>query len=274
MDEYKQENCPICGLKAKFYTNKKFSNRYTIDCDCCGVFEYANDNNLEYLNLTPNERAALRTYFYKNKDKNKKNHYIPQLLKSTRTELFSKIIYPKTLLEKFDFIIADFNKSTNSFGYKIQIVRLDKIDLTRAREQIPKTYLDYFCKDEQELENILNELQRLDYIRKESKENNWDISITSKGLQYAKSLSTTSSSEQVFVAMWFDNETKDLWNKIKHSIEGNPNEDKNSPNYGANYKALRIDEKEHTNFIPSETISEIKRSKFMIADLTGLLFKL
>lgn len=269
MDEYEQDNCPICGLNAKFYKNKKFFNRFTIDCDCCGVFEYANDNNSEYLDLTPNERTALRTYLYKNKDKNKKNHYIPQLLKSTRTELFSKIIYPKTLLEKFDFIIADFNKNTNNFGDKIQILKSDKIDFTKVRQDIPKTYLDYFCSNEQEIENVLKELKKLNYIEGEISDCSYKVSLTSEGLRYAKSLFNRSTSTQCFVAMWFDKSIKSLWDRIRQAIEGNPNSDKNSPEYGANYKAIRIDEKEHANFIPAEIIFEIKRSKFMIADLTG-----
>lgn len=268
MSEENKIECPICRGNATYTPNDEEIYRDFITCDCCGTFDYAKENNSDYLKLSELEKINLRTYLYLNKDKNQ-GKYIPKILKSKKAELFGKINAPKNLLEKIDVVLLDINKNTKCFGDNINFVKLEKIDYKEPRINQPKTCLDYYCKDEQELENILNELQRLDYIRKESKENNWDISITSKGLQYAKSLSTTSSSEQVFVAMWFDNETKDLWNKIKQSIEGNPNEDKNSSNYGANYKALRIDEKEHTNFIPSEIISEIKRSKFMIADLTG-----
>lgn len=269
MDEYEQNNCPICGLNAKFYKNKNFFNRFIIDCDCCGIFDYANNNNSEYLDLNPNEKTALKTYLYKNKDKNKRNKYIPQLLKSTRTELFSRIIYPKTLLEKFDFIITDFNKNTNNFGDITEIVKFDKIDLTIERKKHKRTCLDYFCNGEQELERILKELEKLNYLEVEMQESSWKVSLTAEGLKYAKTLYNPSNSKQCFVAMWFEDGTKELWNKIKQALEGNPNSDKNSPEYGANYNSLRIDEKEHTNFIPAEIISEIKRSKFIIADLTG-----
>lgn len=37
----------------------------------------------------------------------------------------------------------------------------------------------------------------------------------------------------------------------------------------AGYKPLRIDQKEHINRIPDETVAEIRRSKFVAADFTG-----
>ena len=112
-------------------------------------------------------------------------------------------------------------------------------------------------------------LKKLNYIEGEISDCSYKVSLTSEGLRYAKSLFNRSTSTQCFVAMWFDKSIKSLWDRIRQAIEGNPNSDKNSPEYGANYKAIRIDEKEHANFIPAEIIFEIKRSKFMIADLTG-----
>ena len=64
-------------------------------------------------------------------------------------------------------------------------------------------------------------------------------------------------SSRVFVAMWFDNCMKDLWEKgIKQGIED------------AGYEAVRIDRKEHVNKIDDEIIAEIKRSRFVVADFT------
>jgi nucleoside 2-deoxyribosyltransferase len=64
-------------------------------------------------------------------------------------------------------------------------------------------------------------------------------------------------SSQAFVAMWFNDQTTDAYVK---GIE---------PAIGmAGYKSVRIDKKEHNNKIDDEIISEIRRSRFLIADFT------
>ena len=64
-------------------------------------------------------------------------------------------------------------------------------------------------------------------------------------------------STQAFVAMWFDMSLDDAWKKgIAPAIRE------------SGYTELRIDKKEHANKIDDEIIAEIRRSKFLIADLT------
>lgn len=251
--------CPICGNSD--YT---FQSKNVINCGYCGIYKISKDNiNIKNLPVfSDEEQTILKTYMNRFNDKK-----CPIINKNTikviRKRLALRTHIPNDLLEKFDWIIKDFVRNTKFFG---DCIKICKTEIAAPSEL---SYRYYFCRDIKEFENILKELKQQGYIHYVDSSTTWLVSLTAGGLKYAKSLFNCSTSQQVFVAMWFDNETKDLWNKIKKSIEGNPNEDKNSPNYGANYKALRIDEKEHTNFIPSEIISEIKRSKFMIADLTG-----
>ena len=64
-------------------------------------------------------------------------------------------------------------------------------------------------------------------------------------------------SKQAFVAMWFDEETDEAYHKgIKSGIEK------------SGYTPVRIDEKEHLSKIDDEIIAEIRRSKFLVVDLT------
>ena len=66
------------------------------------------------------------------------------------------------------------------------------------------------------------------------------------------------SSDQAFVAMWFDDSMDKAWQEgFRPGIEE------------AGYKPLRIDRKEHNNKIDDEIIAEIKRSRFLIADFTS-----
>lgn len=66
------------------------------------------------------------------------------------------------------------------------------------------------------------------------------------------------SSEQVFVAMWFDQSMNGAYeNGIERGVRA------------AGYRPLRIDRKEHLNKIDDEIIAEIRRSRFIVADFTS-----
>ncbi len=67
----------------------------------------------------------------------------------------------------------------------------------------------------------------------------------------------TVDSTQVFVAMWFDQTLKDAYEQgIEPAIRS------------SGYTAMRIDKEHHLDKIDDKIIVEIRRSKFMVADLT------
>lgn len=66
------------------------------------------------------------------------------------------------------------------------------------------------------------------------------------------------NSNKVFVAMWFDQIVKDLYDLgIKPILEG------------LGYEGIRVDEHQHNNKIDLEILKLIEESKFLIVDLTG-----
>ena len=68
---------------------------------------------------------------------------------------------------------------------------------------------------------------------------------------------TISSSSQAFMAMWFDSSMDEAWELgFKPGIEK------------AGYEPVRIDQRQHINKIDDEIISEIRRSRFVVADFT------
>lgn len=94
-------------------------------------------------------------------------------------------------------------------------------------------------------------------------ESSVDIYLTLKGHQYIESLGhQLSDSDQIFVAMWFNETTKQLYeHAIKPAIEQ------------AGYKVMRIDDKSHNEKICDEIIAEIRKSKALVADMTCGLAK-
>lgn len=83
--------------------------------------------------------------------------------------------------------------------------------------------------------------------------------LTAKGhIEIERRSLTAPQTNQAFVAMWFDKSMQSAFvDGIRPAIED------------AGYTPLRIDQKEHANKIDDEIIAEIRKSKFLVADLTG-----
>jgi len=90
--------------------------------------------------------------------------------------------------------------------------------------------------------------------------------LTSKGYERLKELQKFNlNSNQCFVAMWFSPEMEEIYSKAIQPaiefIEEGKSESK--------FKAVKIDNVEHVNDINDEIIAQIRRSRFMVCDLTG-----
>ena len=85
----------------------------------------------------------------------------------------------------------------------------------------------------------------------------WNAVVTVEGYGAIADRATGIESSQVFVAMWFDEQMDEPYDKgIRLGIED------------VGYSAMRIDQKEHVNKIDDEIIAEIRRSRFLVADFT------
>ena len=83
------------------------------------------------------------------------------------------------------------------------------------------------------------------------------VTVTIDGYSRIGDLEPQVDSAQAFVAMWFSNEMKKVYEEgIKPAIED------------AGYKSMRIDRKPDLDKIDDEIIGEIRRSLFLIADMT------
>ena len=251
--------CPICGENATKSSTREVD---IIDCPVC--HEYTIGNGLKTPDLSEYDKSILKTYCYRYM-KSDGIHRPKPITKENKNEIINSINPPRTLIDKINFVVKYLADSTQFFG--------DTIDIPR-----PHGHRLFFCKNENELQNILESIKEQGYItgNEVSILDTIDTSLpprkiimTSRGLQYAETLFNRSFSTQCFVAMWFNESTQQLYEKIQNAVTGTPTADKNSVKYGANYTIMKIDEKDHINYIPAEIISEIKRSRFMIADLSG-----
>ena len=83
------------------------------------------------------------------------------------------------------------------------------------------------------------------------------VNVTVDGYARIESLKTNPDSAQAFVAMWIDDEMNDAYDRgIEPAI------------LQAGYKPMRIDRKADANKLDDEIIAEIRRSRFLVADMT------
>ena len=81
--------------------------------------------------------------------------------------------------------------------------------------------------------------------------------VTVEGYGFIEEVTANRDSTQAFVAMWFAEEMDDAYNQgIKPAIEE------------AGYKPLRIDLKPDVKKIDDEIFAEVRRSRFLVADMT------
>lgn len=108
---------------------------------------------------------------------------------------------------------------------------------------------------------IIRQLTELGYVASDLAMGAADLTISPKGMAHLYHLEAGKwgpLNKQVFVAMAFREELGSVYeNGIKKAIEND-----------CGYTAYRVDKAEHNERIDDLIISEIKRSKFLVADLT------
>jgi nucleoside 2-deoxyribosyltransferase len=84
------------------------------------------------------------------------------------------------------------------------------------------------------------------------------FTLSAKGwIELDRMAKSGSESSNAFVAMWFDPSRNKFFDAMNKAI------------IDAGYHAVRIDFVEHVNHIDDEIISQIRQSKFLVADLSG-----
>jgi len=158
-------------------------------------------------------------------------------------------------LEKMDNALLNLERKTNYVG--------DSFRVNYEHE-----YPFFHCLEPGELVRIIEFLEEGEAITGEgvSFNSQGNMYITAKGYEKLREIKRRrEDSRQCFVAMWLAPELNNVYNSaIEPAIEY-IEDGETEPRF----KALRIDNKEHTNDINDEIISEIRRSRFMVCDLTG-----
>ncbi|MCW7460417.1 hypothetical protein ND856_18985 [Leptospira bandrabouensis] len=159
-----------------------------------------------------------------------------------------KNLFPNNLKDKLNRILLNLSKISPDYGRRFTTLN----------------NYDFFAKDNEEIHfliNILKEKNLIDHEINLTSNQSFhivnEILIKEAGWIEIEKLENPNVSTQAFVAMWFDETMNAAFIEIEKACRSN------------GYSALKIDLKEHNNEISSEILYEIRKSKFLIADVTG-----
>lgn len=262
--------CPYCGDDASGQYQEDFTHMF-VTCPSCGRFEFQafpdtvgskiKDKIASYLYYTGKveEHADYRFYnfvgsrsaFDKQFEKYPWCHYAS----TAEIEAF----YPKTFAERIDRILLGMAKKSLFFGDKIVLSKSQLVSAMFVRrfdnkgKAVDEKTIDYQLS---EVGKYIEENGFVEHYREEDKH---IYIIKPDGYKRIDKLQTeeAETSKNVFVAMSFADDMKEVREAIKTSI------------LDSGYIPRIMDEIEHNHQIVPEMLYEIRKAKFVIAELTG-----
>lgn len=227
-------NCPICNTES-VVSNDGNRDAHIINCPRCGEFSISGtaEVNLKNTHLTDRQKANISGWLLDNQG---------YTIYSTDVDKLADLKAP-SFTERADELLLYIASQTQYAGQPVM----------PNHRWISKAW----CINRDELEafrTFLYETGRL----KQANTLHMDT-ITSQGWLRIEELSKTNiESSQGFVAMWFNPELRPIYDEVIYEAISD-----------AGYKPHRVDDREHNDKVDDEIISQIRKSKFVVADFTG-----
>lgn len=273
MLNYVKGNCIFCDTELEYAKVDDYHNYFFYKCPVCGNYEkkedsqcngYYNKNKVasylyykgnftfDWLNQTRGIVLSSKEYYDKKHSDDVKRY---RFVSPEEIEAF----YPKNFSERINRILLGFASLSEYVGdiFTIEyqcmlsamfINRYDKAGLKLSQKKV-----------REQLNQILDYLINNHYIDISVIGVKTDIQILPEGWKRIDELQAeeTESSKNVFVAMSFADDMKKVRKAIKTSI------------LDCGYIPRIMDEIEHNHQIVPEMLYEIRKAKFVIAELTG-----
>jgi nucleoside 2-deoxyribosyltransferase len=271
--EVKMDKCPICNSPANIIEKTLDHEIYLIvDCYRCGnyrIFEDVIEYEFEIDKLSPEQIANISGWIRENQGSKiilTEDKFKPLMSLKTPSvsEKANSILL--SLYHMFPIAGTPFNLEISKVGDILDIIKQGTYpdnpnDQTmRLINEIGPKILPIISSA-----RIINKNEFYyiveTYLRKEKGFISETLKkITPKGWAHLESLRQPNpDSKKAFVAMWFTDEMKEIYEKyIKPAAEE-----------AGGYKAETINEKDYNGDINDEIIGEIRNSKFIVADFTG-----
>ncbi len=247
--------CHFCD-SAEIVNVEKFPKRTIVDyfCPACGhiFLQRACAEDIEGEGFSVSDKSVISIVIRNSFERNEQKRFTEPLSLDDLRNIIKEYC-PLNSLEKIDNALLIIDKESSFIGSAISV-------------HYGSDYPYYHCAIPSELRAILVLLSEEEYTKTPSVDTSKYISITVKGYERIRELKYPGrDSRKGFVAMWFNSEMDGVFeDAIKPAIEYiEDGEDE------PRFEAIKIDDTEHINDINDEIIAAIRRSRFMVCDLTG-----
>ncbi len=229
------DSCPFCG-KIPQIRGVGTRDLYDVTCPRCGSYRITHraQVNARNLNVSDRVRSNISGFLRENQ---------PLEIDEKMLDRLESLPNPR-FHDRADKLLIALEKMTEYAGQEVLM------------ESVEDDLLSYgWCINNDELYEIIDFLSDSKRIT----QGVGNIKIIPDGwLHLEKLLSRGHENQQGFVAMWFDDSMSIIYNDaISLAI------------LDSGYKPHRVDQREHNGKIDDEIISQIRRSRFIIADFTG-----
>jgi hypothetical protein len=230
------EPCPVCNEDMN-YARAGNRDATSVTCPRCGRYIITRTAlvNLRNTELSLRQRANISGWLNENPDFEISSSNLDQL----------SHLPPPSFHEQADKFLLALEKDTTYAGEYIQ----EKVDwISRG-----------WCINVDELREIINFLKGIERIKDYGLIEIVQLKVAPEGWAHLETLKRrTPDSNQCFVAMWFADEMRAIYDDIITPAV-----------LEAGYKPHRVDQREHNDKIDDEIIGQIRRSRFVLADFTG-----
>lgn len=238
------EPCILCKSPAEYTPLTPTEGEYKCVCPNCGEYLVSEYFRLfEISEYSKSDKALISGYI---REVNESSKAIITISSDNAKDILENSIVARSINSKLIKFLLFMAKRTSYLGEAVTF-------------NTEFNFAVLYAMNQAEASEIIEYGVQKKYIIQSS---NVVFRLTFTGLSYIEELEKiTKVSNSAFVAMWFSNEMKEIYEAaIKPAIE--------AKECGA-FKAFRVDNHEHNNDITDEIIAGIKACRFMVADMTG-----
>jgi hypothetical protein len=241
-----KRSCPICDFTDAEYLKENISGTYNfvmeISCPRCGNYTYQGDLVSDRHGNRIKGIAKDDLYLFMGFTRE-------QTIYDRRTDF-------KDIKEFVEYAIKQAPKEVDE---KISILLLNIARLCQVpgKGVIIDFIRDFplaYSRDVDEFREYMQYLVDGKFIKEGP---SYNYTVTIEGWKSVREYKNVVNLPQCFVAMWFDQSMDNIYLKIEKAIND------------AGYKAIRVDKEHYTGDVTDKIITEIRRSKFIVADYTG-----
>lgn len=236
------EACFVCGYNGPI-PSKINGDRWEYVCNGCGLVKLTGSVASQIRDGQYRDSAYLLAGQVSRMTTNELTKY--QDISSENIEAYLKMPYARKLSEKVDSFLIFMGKSSEHFGGSVVFNQI-------------KMQSVFFAKNGPEAINLYHYMISERYIEGGNQNDRFEYKLTPIGWRRFEDIeSKTVKSSQCFVAMSFNDDLKSLFdNAIAKALED------------TGFDPFRVDRKEHNDKIDDLIISEIRKSHFVISDVT------